>query len=71
MYTTAFYRQTFERAVKTACQTAAALLGAGAFSIVDIDWAQVAGVSAGAAVLSILTSFGSDPFGPDDSPSLV
>lgn len=51
-----FLRAAAIRAIRTAAQTAVALLGTGALNIVDVDWAQVAGVSAGAAVVSVLTS---------------
>lgn len=44
------------RAARTAAQTAVALLGTGAFDVVDVDWQQIAGVSAGAALVSVLTS---------------
>jgi hypothetical protein len=66
-----YVKETIERAVKTACQTAAALIGTQAVGVLELDWAQIGGVSATAAVLSVLTSIGSSGFGPDDSPSLV
>ena len=44
------------RAIKTFAQTAAALIGADQISVVNIDWVTVMGVSATAALLSILTS---------------
>lgn len=66
-----YVKQTAERAIKTACQTAAALIGTQAIGVLELDWAQIGGVSATAAVLSVLTSIGSDGFGPPDSPSLV
>lgn len=67
-----FIKETIERAVKTAAQTAVTLLGAGAIDVLTIDWQQVASVSAGAALLSVLTSLASKPIGPaTDSPSVV
>ena len=67
-----FIQETIERAVKTAAQTAITLLGAGQLDVLTVDWQQVASVSAGAALLSVLTSIASKPLGPtDDSPSLV
>lgn len=44
------------RAIKTFAQTAAALIGTGAIDIISVDWLQIIGISATAAVLSILTS---------------
>lgn len=42
------------RAVRTAAQTAIAMLGVSSFSLWSVDWLNVVGVSGGAAVLSIL-----------------
>lgn len=44
------------RAVKTAAQTAIALIGTTAVGLTEVDWVGVASGSALAAVLSILTS---------------
>lgn len=70
MHTEVFWHAAAERAVKTVAQTAAALIGAGAVSILDVDWQQVLGVSATAGVLSLLTSVASARIG-DDGPSLA
>jgi hypothetical protein len=51
-----FFRALAIRASRTAAQTAVALLGTGAFNIIEVDWQQVLGVSAGAALVSALTS---------------
>ena len=56
IFTIGFWKQATERAVKTFAQTALALFGAGAINVLTVDWQQVVGVSAGAAVLSYLTS---------------
>lgn len=48
------------RAVKTAAQTAVAMLPAAA-AIADVDWKTVAGTAALAAVASILTSLAGLP----------
>ena len=45
------------RAVKTAAQTAVALIGTGSVGFTDLDWVQVASV---AAVVSLLTSVATD-----------
>jgi hypothetical protein len=65
-----FWRFALERAIKTFAQTALALLGAGALNVLTVDWSQALGVSAGAAVLSILTSVASAGVS-GGSPSLV
>jgi len=44
------------RAVKTFAQALAAEIGTGAVGIVQLDWPQMLGVAATAAVLSLLTS---------------
>lgn len=54
---TAFWASAGERAIKTFAQTALALLGASQLvSVVAIDWTEVGGVAALAAILSLLTS---------------
>jgi len=54
--TTAFWRATAERALRTFAQALAALIGAGAVNIIEIDWVANLGIAATAAVLSVLTS---------------
>lgn len=51
-----FLRATILRAVRTAAQTAVALLGADTFDVLTVDWQSIASVSAGAAIVSVLTS---------------
>lgn len=48
------------RAVKTAAQTAVAMLPVAA-TVADVDWKAVAGTAALAAIASILTSLGGLP----------
>lgn len=56
-YTTpAYWKATAERAVKTAAQTAIALIGTDQVGILNLDWAQIGSVTATAVVLSVLTS---------------
>jgi hypothetical protein len=69
MFTRAFWTAALERAVKTFAQTAAALIGAGAVNVLEVDWQSVAGVSGTAALVSVLTSLASGR--SDGSPSLV
>lgn len=70
MTTSRFWTATAERAVKTAAQVAAALIGTGAVGITTLDWAQIGSVAATAAVVSVLTSLASDRVGIP-GPSLV
>lgn len=44
------------RAVRTAAQTAIALLGVSQFSLFTVDWKNVVGVSGASALLSVLMS---------------
>lgn len=50
-----FYRAGI-RALKTFCQVAVTLIGTDYINIIDIDWPTIIGMSATAAVLSLLTS---------------
>ena len=46
-----------ERAIKTIAQTAIAVItGSQVLNVIDVDWAQVAGIAALAGVMSLLTS---------------
>jgi hypothetical protein len=45
-----------ERAAKTLAQTALATIGVGAVGILEVDWVNVASVSALAGIMSLLTS---------------
>ncbi|MGH3878080.1 MAG: holin [Actinophytocola sp.] len=72
MWTARFWKQTAERAVKTAAQVLLLLWASdGVFNILTVDPTTAAGVAAGGAVLSVLTSLVSLPVGPKGSPSMV
>jgi len=49
------------RALKTAAQTAVALIGTGVVGFTDLDWLKIASVAGVAAVLSLLTSIAGLP----------
>ena len=66
-----FWKSLLERAVKTFCQAALALLVGDGLTLLSVDWPTVASVAGLAAVVSVLTSIASAPFGPSDSPSLT
>jgi hypothetical protein len=56
MFTTAFWKATTERAVRTAAQTAVATLGADGIGLMDVDWGAAASVAGMAALLAVLTA---------------
>lgn len=66
-----FIEETVERAVKTAAQAALASFIVGETALQGVDWATVGGITAVAALASVLTSLASGPFGPEGTPSLI
>ncbi len=71
MLTRTFLAGVAERAVKTAAQTAVALLAADGVNLLSLDWSAAGATVGTAALLSVLTSIGSLTIGPAGSPSLV
>ena len=66
-----FFKNLLERAVKTLAQTLLATLGVGVTNVLSVPW-QAALITAGtAALLSILMSIASAPWGDPATPSLV
>lgn len=63
MWTTIFWRDAIERAIKTFAQATLATLGMGQIDVLNTNWVGAVSVGAGAAVVSVLTSLGSEPFG--------
>lgn len=56
-YATAdFWKGSVERAIRTAAQTAIALIGTDQVGILNLDWAQIGSVTATATLLSLLMS---------------
>jgi hypothetical protein len=70
LLTSRFWLAAAERAAKTMAQSLVALIGANAVAVTDLDWPQLLGVSATAALVSILTSIASAGVGPH-GPSLA
>lgn len=71
MFSKTFLKAAAERACKTFAQAAIALLGVNGLGLVDVDWTAVGSVAGLAALVSLLTSVISSPFGPVGSPSVV
>ncbi len=73
MFNIAFWRDAVERAIKTAAQAViVGLVLAEGFNAFDTDWQLGLGFALGGAILSLLTSVASAPFGNSDgSASLV
>ncbi len=70
MFSATFAKASFERAVKTFAQATLALLTGDGLDLLDINWGDILGVGALAAIASVLTSIVSAPFGPVGSPSV-
>lgn len=73
LFTTKFWADTAERAVKTVAQTVLSLwlVGDQLFNIMTVDWTVTAGVAIGAGVISVLTSVVSATVTSSDSASLA
>lgn len=71
MWTTRFWKDAVERALKTFAQTLIALLGVGGFGIIDAPWFSSLSVAGLAAVLSVLSSVASVTVGEQGTASLV
>jgi hypothetical protein len=72
MFNIQWLRDAIERALKSAAQAIVLALGASqGFNLFSADWQNVAGIAAGAAVLSVLTSVISAPLGAKGSASLL
>lgn len=55
MFTRDFWVDTFERAIRTACQTALSAGVVGGVGLFDVDWLNVCGIALVAAIASVLT----------------
>lgn len=72
MLTVTFWKAAAERAIKTAAQALLLAIGAAqGFDLFHLDWVNALGAAAGGALLSILTSLVSSPFGTPGTPSVV
>lgn len=71
LWTANFWKLAGERAVKTAAQVGLAFFVVGQTDLLSVDWQAVLSGVGVAVIASVLTSIGSLPFGPADSPSLL
>lgn len=72
MFTAAFWAQAIERALKSAAQALLIIWGTTQINVLSVNsWSTALSVAVSAALLSVLTSLASLPFGPGASPSLV
>lgn len=72
MFTKSFWKQTAERAIKSAVQMALLMTaGATGFDLFTLDPVRLGLGALGAALLSVLTSIASAPFGNTGTPSVV
>ena len=55
MFTKDFWVDTFERAIRTACQAALSAGVVGGVGLFDVDWMNVGGIALVAAIASVLT----------------
>lgn len=71
MWTKNFWKQTAERAVKSAAQAMIGLWPLDKFDVLQADWKLAGGVALGGAVLSVLFSLVTSGVGQPDDPSAV
>lgn len=71
MFTINFWKQAAERALKSAAQGLLGMWALDGFNVLDADWGLAAGVAAGAAVLSLLSSVVTSGVGESGDPSMV
>ena len=71
MWNKGFWKDAAERAIKTFAQVAVSFLVIGTTGVLEVDWQQIASISAVAALASVLTSIASDGVGVKGTASLV
>jgi hypothetical protein len=71
MWSLAFWKDTAERAIRTAAQALLALWGTQVTGIMEVDWAQALSVAALAALSSVLMSLIATGVGDKGTPSFV
>ena len=72
MFSVAFWKDAFERCVKTAAQSVLLGLSIGeGFNAFNVDPMLALGFAGGGALFSLLTSIASAPFGPVGNASVI
>jgi hypothetical protein len=71
MWSLAFWKDTAERAIRTAAQALLALWGTQVTGIMQVDWTQALSVAALAALSSVLMSLIATGVGDKGTPSFV
>ena len=71
MWSLSFWKQTAERAVRTAAQVALSFWVVGETGILDVDWQQFWSVTAVAAMASVAMSLVGSGLNDPDNPSMV
>lgn len=72
MWTIAFWKETADRAIKSAAQAVILGLGFGeGLNAFTVDWKLAAGFALGGALLSLLTSVISSKFGTTGTASII
>lgn len=71
LFSTAFWKDAAERAIKTGAQSILLALGGGVVDAFALDWRILAGAGLGGALLSLLTSIGSGAYTDGGTASLT
>lgn len=71
MLTKRYWLKVAERAVKTAAQSGLLYLGADQLNALEADYIGLGGFMLGGALLSLLTSLATTPFGDGEDPGLA
>lgn len=71
MWSLSFWKQTVERAVRTAAQVALSFFVVGEMGILEVDWVQLGSVTALAALASVLMSVVGSGLNDPENPSMV
>lgn len=71
MWSLGFWKQTAERAIRTAAQVALSFWVVGQTGVLDVDWEQFASVTALSALASVAMSIVGSGVNDAETPSLV
>jgi hypothetical protein len=71
MWSTAFWKDTAERTIRTFAQALLALIGTNVVDITDLDWTQMLLAAATAAVITVLTCVVATGVGTKGDPSFT